>query len=803
MFGQSNSRIGRQTGDTFPTSTVSLRRALGVGVLTGFLWALATAVTPQQALAAGGCDTVTSGTNTFTGSSRDCVDSGIGGATGDVDLILQGSLVGPDGISLYDQNTTTGELPYDFHISITNNFGAPAAAVVNDFGTAITLSSTGWVTGLNYRGPGTLSVATQIGGDIHGTGGAIDATGASFSLVNTGADITGDLAFFGSNAVINVNVVGDVNIQNSGGSIAYSGGLSPSGLAIDIESASTVTVNNGGTIFGRIDFSGGATSTFTNTSSNTWTTTGVNNFTLGADTLTNTSTGRIEALDTTSFNFYNGLSGTDTVSNAGEIRLIADLDPLAFASFTDLELFENSGLINMHTGSTSAGDAISIDGAYVASGLASLAVDSRLGGLASGFTCGGRSDCLSIASSTGVTGVIVTDTVAQNKASYNPLGILVVDGSSALGHFILDPASDYYAASHIYETTTASRRNVLDKGLFFYDLLYTPASSQHRLYGVPDAEAFELTRLETAAQSVWYSTSPWLDRQADLRDTLAAGGSVTPGFWLKALGSWASRDSTDAFGIAGYNFTYDIDYDQNTYGTVAGFDVGGEGVFGKQDAILVGLSGGYVSSDVDFNSPTNATFEGAVAGLYATYLNGGFYVDVTAKGNLLKMDYSAPTLAGFSASPNVRTYGGQIDTGWRFGESLFVEPLATLAYARTSIDSFTVLGTDVDFEDADTLRGSLGLRIGGQTKVSQGTLVSASLTGRVWNEFEGKNNVAFHSEGPDLVLDDDFGGAYSEIGGSINVIGTESGWSGFINGGTKFKNDYTDTSVKVGLRLQF
>ncbi|MCE9648538.1 MAG: autotransporter outer membrane beta-barrel domain-containing protein [Parvibaculum sp.] len=812
MFGRSIGRFARQNGNAFPGSPFKGRRLLGAGLLTGFLGTLAAvAVTPQQAMAAG-CDTVISGTNTFTSGSQDCITTGVGGATGDLDLILQGSQVGPEGISFFDRHTTTGEMPYDFQISITNNFGAAAAAVENNFGTAIVLSSTGAVTGLASRDAGTLSVATQIGGDIHGTDGAISATGASFSLVNTGADITGDLTGFGSDAVIEVSVSDSVNIQNTGGSIAYSGGPNPTGLAIDINSATDILVNNGGTIFGRIDFLGGETSLFTNTSSHSWITTGTNYFTNGSDTLSNTSTGLIEAQDDTSFDFFNTLGANDVVQNDGEFRNVRVGNPVVTRTdFTDLEGFFNAGLINLHDGNTNAGDQFNLisssgglpSGLYLASGAAELSVDSRLGGLSSTLMPGLLSDSLTIGVSSGVTTVLVADTVAQDKASYNPTGILVVNGSSALGHFILNTGSDYYSAAHVYETTTASYRNVLDKGLFFYDLLYTPAPRQHRLYGVPDAEAFELTRLETAAQSIWYSTSPWLDRQADLRDTLTAGGSVTPGLWLKAFGGWASRDTTDAFAVAGYNYTYDIDYDQNTYGAVAGFDVGGEGVFGEHDAILVGLSGGYVDSNVDFNSPTSATFKGAVAGLYATYLNGGFYIDATAKANLLKMDYSAPTLAGFSASPNVRTYGGQIDTGWRFGESLFIEPLATLAYARTSIDSFTVLGTGVDFQDADSLRGSLGLRLGGQAKVSQGTLVSASLTGRVWNEFEGQNDVAFHSEGPDLVLDDDFGGAYSEIGGSINVIGTESGWSGFINGGTKFKSDYTDTSVKVGIRLQF
>lgn len=311
--------------------------------------------------------------------------------------------------------------------------------------------------------------------------------------------------------------------------------------------------------------------------------------------------------------------------------------------------------------------------------------------------------------------------------------------------------------------------------------------------GITTPEKHELVSLQTASQTVWYSTSPWNERQADLRDALAAGKSVTPGVWTKALAGRTLRHS-DAPG--GYN--------QKTYGVVAGVDFGNEGVFAADDALIYGVSAGYINSDVDFDgSADTSDYRGWVGGLYATYIRGNFFVDTTLKINRLEMEYTGTSGGGFRVKPDVNTIGGQIDIGRRYdvGGNVFVEPLATVAYARTSIDSFTALGTTASFEDAKSFKGSVGARVGKVLNKSEGALVTGTLTGRVWNEFEGDNKASF-SAGVVRATNDDFSGAYGDVSGGFEVTGY-NGVSAFLSTGLKFKSDYKDASLKVGLRWNF
>lgn len=753
-----------------------------------------------------------------------------------------------EGVIVDDINSGDASQGLNIEFNITGGVPQP---VSNTAGTAISLISDGvapyWVAGTG-RPRGDVTFTTQDTGDVTGDTEALYMLGYNVAITNNGATINGMLNSGATDqAVIDIDALNDITIENSGTIESDNGaGADPSALAIwvhlDTDSltipgnpkAQTVYIDNTGTITGRIDLRGAhltglgtgltdaitgdtyLTSIFVNDSNHTWTTNGVNNFTIGGDNLDNTGIGLIISQDETSFNFFD-FDGTDSVNNEGEFRNEAAKPGATNTAFTDLEFFNNSGLINLQNDPL-VGDQFALvsesggrSGEYIASGNATFMIDSRLGGLSDGPTgipsastnvCG-YSDCLTIGSSAGTTSVVVNDTAVQSKASYNPYGLLVVYGSSALNDFVLDSTSDYYAAGHVYETTTSAYRNVLDKGVFFYDLLYTPLSDEHRLYGVPDAEAFEMTKLTTAAQNISYATTPWLERQDDLRDVVNAGKDVTPGIWAKAIGDWGSRDSDENFSVAGYNYAYTINYQQNTYGAMAGIDAGGSGVFGDKDAVLVGLSGGYVDSKVTFNSQTDATFKGPVAGVYLTYLNEGFYIDLSGKADLLSMEYSAPSLNGFTAEPDVKTYGGQIEMGQRLGGSLFIEPLLTLAYATTTIDDYTVLGTNVDFQDAKSARGGLGLRLGGTAHVTDTTLLSGSLTGQAWDEVEGLNDVTFHTEGPDLTLQDDFSGVFGEVGGSLSLTGLESGLSGFVSGGAKFKSDYIESNVKIGARYVF
>lgn len=347
----------------------------------------------------------------------------------------------------------------------------------------------------------------------------------------------------------------------------------------------------------------------------------------------------------------------------------------------------------------------------------------------------------------------------------------------------------------MHKQSTGSHMAVrhLSVALMTAGLALTQVTPAFAFAGLTTSQRQELAAVQSSAQTIWYSTSPWSERQADLRVALANGQSVTPGVWTKGLMGRTLRSSDN--GAGGYN--------QKVYGAVAGIDFGKEGMFTANDAAIFGLSIGAIESDVGFDSsPDNAKYKGWVGGLYATYIRGDFFIDTSLKYNKLSMEYSGFTPLAFKIKPDVTTIGGQIDMGehYNLANNYFAESLATIAYARTSTDSATIFGTTVNFEDAKSLKASVGGKIGRVLNKSKDAIVTAALTGRVWNEFKGDNKTNF-SNGLTQTTND-FGGAYGDIGASFEVTGT-NGLSGFASTSYKFKSDYKDASIRVGLRLNF
>jgi outer membrane autotransporter protein len=223
---------------------------------------------------------------------------------------------------------------------------------------------------------------------------------------------------------------------------------------------------------------------------------------------------------------------------------------------------------------------------------------------------------------------------------------------------------------------------------------------------------------------------------------------------------------------------------------------------------IVGGMIGYLDTDVDFNASNSMTsMEGYTVGLYGTYVSKNLFVDGIIAGNFMDVNHQVPTLA---AAPNnifaseVSSVGAQIEGGFTLalGENAFIEPLASVAYVKTSFDDFTVPGAVIDYDDMTSLRGSLGARIGANHDFDTFS-TKFTLTGRIWNEFDGENSLVIHSAGPDLPLTDDFGGSFGEVTGSVNVFSNEAAFSAFVNGGVKFKDDYQSTEASLGFRWRW
>lgn len=531
-------------------------------------------------------------------------------------------------------------------------------------------------------------------------------------------------------------------------------------------------------------------------------------------------------------------AGDDTFANAG-VLLIGprsvgnpsrpsdspqDLNP-AELRVTGLETFENSGLILLggfvnqvldQGTDVWADDILSIDGAdFVGSADSRIIMDVDLnGGFQTACNAGLRdevgdlaADCVSIVggSTSGSTLLTVNDVFSGARGAYNPEGIVLIDvagGTSAAEHFMLDPSSTNYSSAF---------GGSIDKGMFVYPFVYDEAAQQHKLVSLAAAPAHEQPILAQAAvELLRLSTAGFFERQADTRASVNGGGSV----WLRGATSTVERDAVRSVSALGRSFDFDVGSEQDSFAVTGGMDLiaTGEG----SSSFVLGAMGGYANSDVKFSATGDtAQFDGLVGGVYASLVMESAFVDVIVSGAQLDMKNDIPALALFPAGAILRTdlrsVGGSIEAGWRFqaSESVFVEPLAGLSYVRTDFDDMEVPADDptsegniVAFDDAESLRASLGARLGLDQDYGD-FQARYSVLGRVWNEFEDGARATIRNPGSDAAVTDEFSGTLTELGVAANLYSGNGMAAGFVSAGGRWADDYRALTASAGIRVRW
>jgi outer membrane autotransporter protein len=527
-----------------------------------------------------------------------------------------------------------------------------------------------------------------------------------------------------------------------------------------------------------------------------------------------------------------GEGGANLVTNLGLIQTGFVYGEADSATFSGVDVFQNGGVLSMidnfgalagvEAAPLENADVLTILGAYQSSedGFgATLAVDATLGAAGQADT----SDLLIVddvdAGVTGTAGgslssILVLDSNASGLGALNLDGVALVrvnNGDAFVDNWELNEGSSNFDGS----------RGVIDKGFVYYGLEERDgpdASREIVLVGLPDVEAYQAASIITGAQEIWHNTTAiYSERHADLRDFIMAGvnsraeradlpvdgpapttsaNNVTPGVWAKGFGGWVQNDGEAA--------GFDTGFDQDIYGMMAGIDTGRESVWSADDAILGGVFAGYLSSDLDFNTGgSSIDYEGFTVGGYASFLKGNFFVDATIKADFLEIEGAGGVFGDLST--DATSIGGTLESGYRFWfNRFFVEPNAVLAYVQTDIDDATVLGGEIDFaDDAESLRGGVGIRVGGNVYTGMTHTIGASLVGRAWNEFEGENQVTIGGAGGFDIVDQGPEDVYGELGGTLSVTSRTTGWSGQVSGSYKFNDEYESASVKGGVRYQW
>jgi outer membrane autotransporter protein len=517
------------------------------------------------------------------------------------------------------------------------------------------------------------------------------ASGAVNSASGIGIDVTGTSANVStaSGTTVSGGSLGVLMTSANGNSLVNAGTISGGTYAI-ATNGGTAMITNNGTINGAVNLGGSGAV--------------VNN------------TGNFNALGTSTF----GSGGR--FNNIGLVAVGPSSTVPTSATFSGLGTFNNSGTISMANGHT--GDALTLSGNYVGSGNAALVVDVAPGTVID-------ADKLNIGGS--ATGSTV-------------LNIVLPVGSQPLfntGTVIVQTGAGSSATAFGVSAQTANA------GLVRYDVAYNPLTTRYSVVAVPGDAAYNMLTFGTAERNLWNKSADAVTAQMQSRrDALWSLGGTAPAgkFWMTMAGSVDTVHGTRDFSTLGTQHVTDTGYTQDYFGGQIGLGLS-DGV-STRGGFAVGITGGYINSRAKLGGTADKiSFNAVNGGAYASFTSGNIFFNALGKYDHYWAD-AASNSAGYQAKLKGSAYGARGEFGLRFGgDSFFMEPVAQLSYLHTSLDSFSVQGTNVSFDGRDGLRGKAGARIGGVTALGEDSKMSFYAGANYVHDFKDEGRVTFANTG--------------------------------------------------------
>ncbi len=194
--------------------------------------------------------------------------------------------------------------------------------------------------------------------------------------------------------------------------------------------------------------------------------------------------------------------------------------------------------------------------------------------------------------------------------------------------------------------------------------------------------------------------------------------------------------------LSGIGEWIDVDGDGNARGyeiATGGFTVGID--YKVTPNFAVGLSGGYAGTGADLTGGGRVFVNGGKLGLYATYFDGGFYLDAGATGGYNSYDTKRSALQGTARGDTDglefnAVLGGGYDFkvgNWKIG------PTATVQYTYVEIDEFLERGSLAPLrivnQNAESLRTAVGFRTSYNIQLRNGIVIRPEVRASWQHEF--------------------------------------------------------------------
>jgi hypothetical protein len=258
---------------------------------------------------------------------------------------------------------------------------------------------------------------------------------------------------------------------------------------------------------------------------------------------------------------------------------------------------------------------------------------------------------------------------------------------------------------------------------------------------------------------------------ADLRATPRAAPPIEQvprlGIWANGYGDYERRSGqSQTIGPLDTSTPLGLDARSTSWssGVLGGIDVTSRSIASSSDGLITGLLAGFMSSHSTLNTVSNssntvrvnnglsslkAQLSGPVAGLYASYFNGGFSTDLAVKVEFLDLNLAFTDLLGFGSAPNTNdanpnlgsatfsnngttrlnnySAGGNVNYRWPAAANIWVEPTAGFQYTRSD---YAANAGVAGLADGSLLRLQGGARLGIESSwntVRMTTVVTALL----------------------------------------------------------------------------
>ncbi len=117
---------------------------------------------------------------------------------------------------------------------------------------------------------------------------------------------------------------------------------------------------------------------------------------------------------------------------------------------------------------------------------------------------------------------------------------------------------------------------------------------------------------------------------------------ISPAVWFHTFGDYERRTNLSPQAQDNFGNTVNLTSRTLSAGVLGGTDLTFRGLTSSADALVLGVMGGYTTSEIQFggtpNTNVKAQLEGPSAGVYATYFNGGFSTDASFKADFFHLN---------------------------------------------------------------------------------------------------------------------------------------------------------------------